>query len=148
MTYRRRRIEGLTSADPVTLGTVGGGPGTGGYAALRAIIARNWASSAKAAAGTDNSAGIKVTDADGRIIFAEANTRDYKTAEVRLNLIRDVTDGSLTDGTFVDFTGAAVTRAAESEAVSPMPFKLPFSVAAVGFGTVTDFLTVDLLLEV
>jgi hypothetical protein len=148
MTFRRRRIEGLTSAAPVVLGTVGGGPGTGGYAAFRGLIARNWASSAKAAAGTDTAGRIEVKDADGRIFFLDAVDRDYATAEVRLNVIRDVTATGLTDGTFVDATGAAVTMIAESETQGNTPFKLPFTVTARNFGTVTDFLTVDLLLEV
>ena len=148
MTFRKRRIEGLTSAAPVVLGTVGGGPGTGGFAALRAIIARNFASSAKAAAGTDVLGKLEVKDAAGRIVFLDAADRDYATAEVRLNVVRDTTATGLSDGTFVDATGAAIAMAAETEASSPQPFQLPFTVTARNFGTTTDFLTVDLLLEV
>jgi hypothetical protein len=149
MTFRKRRIEGLTSAAPVVLGTVGGGPGTGGYAALRAIIARNFASSAKAAAGADVLGTLEVKDTEGRIMFLDAADRDYATAEVKLIVVRDDTATGLTGfGTFVDSTGAAITMAAQTEAVSPTPFKLPFTVTARNFATVTDFLTVDLLLEV
>jgi len=149
MAFKKRRIEGLTSAAPVVLGSVGGGPGTGGYAALRAIIARNFASSAKAAAGADVLGTLEVKDAEGRIMFLDAADRDYATAEVRLNVTRDVTATGLTGaGTYVDATGAAITMAAETEAGSPQPYKLPFTVTARNFATVTDFLTVDLLLEV
>jgi hypothetical protein len=149
MTFRRRRVEGLTTSASFTLGTVGGGPGTGGYATLRGISARNWASSAKAAAGTDAAGKLEVDDADGYVIFLDAADRDYKTAQVRLNTVTDDTRTGLEAiTTFVDMTGAPLTFAANAFLPQPMVFKLPFTVKAINFGTVTDFLTVDLLLEV
>jgi hypothetical protein len=153
MAFVRRRVEGLTTATPVTIGTVGGGNAGVGpsrqYAALRCIEARNFSSSAKSAAGADVLGRIEIDDADGRILFLDAADRDYATALVRLIVVRDVTATGLTNyGTVVDATGAAVTLAAESEGFAPAPFRLPFTVKGVNFGTTTDFLSVDLILEV
>jgi len=150
MAFVRRRVEGLTTATPVTIGSVGGGPkaGPGAYARLLRIIARNFASAAKAAAGADVLSKISVEDAEGKVLFLDAADRDYATAEVRLDVFTDVTVTGLTGSTPVDRTGAAFTLNADATYLTPVAAKLPFVVKGVNFGTVTDFLSVDLILEV
>jgi hypothetical protein len=150
MAFVRRRVEGLTTATPVTIGTVGGGvkAGTGAYARLWRIIARNFASSLKAAAGADVLGRIEVDDAEGKVLYLDAADRDYATAEVRLDVHTDVTATGLTGSTDVDRTGAAFTLNADATFMVPVIAKLPFTVKGINFGTVTDFLSVDLILEV
>jgi len=152
MAFVRRRVEGLTTATPVTIGTVGGGNAGVGpsrqYARLLRIIARNFASSLKAAAGADTAGRIEIDDAEGKVIYLDAADRDYATAEVRLSVHEDVTVTGLTGFTDVDATGAAFTRNADATYMANIVAKLPFTVKGVNFGTVTDFLSVDLILEV
>lgn len=136
---RRRRVQGLLSASPVTLGTIGLGSK---FAFLRAIRARNWASSAKAGAGTDTAVKVKITDNNGDIVFLDAADRDYATAEVTLYPSADDTTTGL-GITPVDATGAAATAGAGS----PIIMESPVTVVITNGGTATDFMTVDLIVE-
>src|SRR5436189_124234 len=61
------------------------------YGCVRGIQARNWASSAKAAAGTDALMKIQLADADGVVFYLDASDRDYKTARVDLVIGQDDT---------------------------------------------------------
>jgi hypothetical protein len=145
MAFKRRRIEGLTSAAPKELGSVGLGAA---YGRVFGMVARNYASSAKAAAGTDTAGRIELKDANGDIFFLDAADRDYATAEVTLAFHMDATVTGL-GITPVDLTGAAITGAAGDNPTAEMPVvKGPITVTARNFGTVTDYLSVDLLVEV
>ena len=149
MTILKRHVEGLTSASPVAIGTVGLGSNQVGsfagakYGKLVGIIARNYASSAKSGAGTDTAGRIKITDAASKVVYLDAADRDYATAEVFLLPSQDDTATGL-DVTPVDATGAAATAGAGA----PIIMKSPVTVTAVNFGTATDYLSVDLLVEV
>lgn len=141
MAFKRRRTEGLTSAAPVELPKVGlGAP----YGRVFGIVARNWASSAKAAAGVDVLGRIELKDDNGDIFYLDAADRDYATAEVTLAIALDDTLTGL-NVIAVDSTGAA---AAAGEPVANPVVRSPITVTARNFATTTDFLTVDLLVEV
>jgi hypothetical protein len=141
MTIKKRRVEGLlddTDADlspnPVNLGAK--------YAKLLAIRARSWASAAKAGAGTDNAVKIEITDYNGNIVYLDASDRDYKTAEVVLLPTQD--DTAAGAALPVDATGATATAGAGG----PIVLESPVRVAILNGGTATDFMTVDLIVEV
>jgi hypothetical protein len=140
MAFKRRRIEGLLSSATATLGDVGLGAA---YGRVFGIVARNWASSAKAGAGTDTAVKIKLQDGNGDIFYLDASDRDYATAEVTLNIMPDDTATGL-GVTPVDATGAAATAGG---GVNPI-VKSPVTVIVLNGGTATDFMTVDLLVEV
>lgn len=144
MTFKKRRVEALVSADPVDLGTIGLGAK---YGRLVGIRARNWASSAKAAAGTDAGVRIRVTDNNSDVVFLDAADRDYKTAEVTLQVggPDDTTTGLGVTG--VDPTGAAIA-ASEGGAGNGVLMESPVTVRVVNGTTATDYMTVDLLVEV
>lgn len=143
MAIKKRRVEGLISASPTT--TLSGATlGLGAkYGKLLGIRARNWASSAKAGAGTDTAIRIKVTDNNGDVVYLDAADRDYATAEVTLVVGADDTTTGL-GITPVDSTGAA----ASAGAGLPVVMESPVTVGVVNGGTATDFLTVDLIVEV
>lgn len=139
MAFIRRRLAGLTAAAPQDLGTVD--PGTD-YSVLKAIIARNWASIAKAGAGTDVAQRISLTDAND-IIYLDAADRDYATAEVTLYPTMDDTATGL--GTLaVDATGAAATAGAGNDIL----VKGTVNVDIINGGTATDYFEIDLIFEV
>ncbi len=139
MAYRRKGpAAALTAASPQTLGTISlGAP----YARVVGIIARNWASSAKAAAGTDSAIKISLTDANGMIFYLDASDRDYKTATVFLMLRPDDTLTGLTYAV-VDSTGAAATADESFPIVAS-----PVTVKATNGGTATDYMEVYLIVE-
>lgn len=92
------------------------------------------------ATGTDVLTKIRITDADGRIVFLDAADRDYKTAAVDLLISQDVTATGLS-GTPVDMTGAALTIGLGN--ASP-PVKSPLEIAYINGGTAGDVLAFDL----
>lgn len=139
MTISRRTSAGLLSADPVSFTAVGLGTK---YAKLLAIRARNYASSAKLAAGTDSAVKIKITDANSDVVYLDASDRDYKTAEVTLNVSQDDTATGL-GVTPVDATGAAVTAGAGT----PIIMQSPVTVTIINGTTATDYMEVQLLVE-
>jgi len=142
MTIKRRRVEGLLadsdeplSPNPLNLGAK--------FATLKQIRARNWASAAKAGAGTDTAVKIKVTDNNSDVVYLDASDRDYATAEVTLLPSQDDTATGL--GVIpVDATGAAATAGAGA----PIVLESPVVVSILNGGTATDFMTVDLIVEV
>jgi len=143
MTIKKRRVEALVATDPVTLGTISFGGGNHKYGILRGIRARNWGSAAKAGAGTDTAVKIKITDNNSDVVYLDATDRDYATAEVTLNISQDDTATGL--GVVpVDATGAAATAGAGAAVVC----ESPVTVAIVNGTTATDFMTVDLIVEV
>lgn len=142
MVIKKRRVEGLLadsdeplSPNPLNLGAK--------YAKLLTIRARNWASAAKAGAGTDDAVRIKITDNNSDVVYLDAADRDYKTAEVTTNPTQDDTSTGL--GVVpTDATGAAATAGAGA----PIIMESPVVVSVVNGGTATDFMTVDLIVEV
>lgn len=142
MTIKKRRSEGLVTANPTSFTPVSLGAKYGKILGLRA---RNWASAAKAGAGNDALIKIKITDNNGDVVYLDAADRDYKTAEVTLNITQDDTVAGL-DVLAVDATGAAATAGAGA----PVLAESPVTVTIVNGATAvaTDFMTVDLLVEV
>jgi hypothetical protein len=149
----------VTSAATTVLGTISlGAP----YALVLGFVGANWASSAMAAEGTDAAEKVKLTDADGKVIFLDAADRDY-----------GATSGPTpsTDGTYIFFTGDPTTTGLtvrhtdatgavldiDEEAtpdvdsqMSGMPgafAKSPVSVEVQNAGTPTDYFTVYLFVQ-
>jgi hypothetical protein len=148
MAIKRRRVEGLVLDTDHDLNNAAGAQTVklslgAKYAKLVAIRARNWASSAKAGAGTDTAQKLRITDANGDVVYLDAADRDYATAEVTLNPTQDDTATGL-GVTPVDATGAAATAGAGA----PIILEGPVLVAVVNGGTATDFFTCDLFVEV
>lgn len=143
----RRRIEGLVLDADHDLGNVADEQtvklGLGSkFAELLEIRARNWASAAKAAAGTDVLQRIRITDNNADVKYLDAADRDYATAEVTLAPVLDDTATGL--GVLgVDATGAV--RAAGSG--GKIILESPVLVAVVNGGTATDFFTCDLIVR-
>ena len=142
MTIKRRRVEGLLSdsdepllPNPLNLGAK--------FATLRQIRARNWNAAAKASAGTDTAVKIKITDYNNDVVYLDAADRDYATAEVTILPSQDDTATGL--GVVpTDATGAAATAGAGA----PIVLESPVVVSILNGGTATDFMTVDLIVEV
>jgi len=130
----------VTSASTTVLGTITLGAS---YAKILGIVARNWASSAKAGAGTDALEKIKLTDAASKVVFLDAADRDYKTAEVTLLIAADDTATGLTPIP-VDATGAAASAGAGISLIA----KSPVTVEIQNAGTATDYFECYLLVEV
>lgn len=136
---RKRRVEGLVSADPVSFPALALGTK---YAKLLGIRARNWGSAAKSGAGTDAAVKIKITDNNSDVVYLDASDRDYAAAEITLNVSADDTATGL-GVTPVDATGAAVTAGAGA----PIWMESPVTVTIINGTTATDFMTVDLIVE-
>jgi len=139
MPFIRRRLAGLTAAAPQDLGTVD--PGVP-YSVLKAIIARNFASIAKAGAGIDVAQRVSLTD-DNDIVYLDAADRDYATAEVTLYPTMDDTATGL-GSLAVDATGAAATAGAGADILC----KGAVNVDIINGGTATDYFEIDLIFEV
>ncbi len=141
MAYRKTAaVAAVTTAATTVLGTVSlGAP----YGVVKGFTARNWASSAKAGAGTDALEKVKLTDAAGNVFFLDAADRDYKTAAVVLAIGADLTGTGLT-AIPVDATGAAVEAAGGVEVV----VQSPITVEVQNAGTATDYFEVSLFVEV
>lgn len=136
---RKIRAEGLTAATPQVIGVKSLGTK---YARLLEIRVRNWASSAKAGAGTDTAIKVKLTDGNAVVKYLDAADRDYATAAVVLIPSQDDTATGL--GVVpVDATGAA----ASAGAGAPIVLQSPVTVTIVNGGTATDFVTVDMIVE-
>lgn len=134
-------LAAVTTAATTVLGTVALGAA---YGIVRGFTARNWASSAKAAAGTDALEQVQLTDADGIIFYKDAADRDYKTAAVEIAFDADDTATGL-GVTATDATGAA--RAAGEGAVQYVA-KSPITVTVLNAGTATDYFAISLKAEV
>jgi hypothetical protein len=141
-------VSALTAATPQSLGSVSlGAP----YAKVLGFTMANWASSAKAAEGTDTAQKVSLTDAAGRVIYLDAADFDYGAASgaaigvgFHTTLIGqdDTSTGLLTRA--VDATGAAATAGAGV----PIIAKSPVTVAVLNGGTATDYVEVALIVEV
>ena|SRR5438128_2477436 len=140
MTIRKRHCEALTATPTAQIGSLGLGVPFG---KLLGIRARLWASAAKTSAGADPAVRLKVTDGNSKVIYLDAADRDYATAEVDLNISQDDTATGL-GITPVDATGALATAGAGA----PVWGQGPFVVSVVNAGTATDFMAVDLIVEV
>lgn len=145
MTIKKRRAEGLLSDSDEALlpNPISFGGGNHKYGKILGFRARNWASSAKAGAGADNAVKVKITDNNGDVVYLDASDRDYATAEVTLSISQDDTATGL-GVTPVDATGAAATAGAGA----PIWAESPVVVSILNGGTATDFMTVDLIVEV
>lgn len=137
--HRRGPAAAVTAASPQTLGDVYLGTK---YARVMGFQARNWASSAKAGAGTDAAAKISLTDANGMIFYLDASDRDYKTGNVFAFIRYDDTITGLSQ-IYVDATGAAVAADTEQFPV----VKSPVTVKVTNATTVTDYFEVYLFVE-
>lgn len=130
----------VTTAATTVLGTIALGAA---YGRVHGFVARNWASSAKAGAGTDALEKVKLTDADGIVVFLDAADRDYKTAAVNVAFAQDDTSTGLSV-TSTDATGAAATAGAGNQWVA----KSPITVEVQNAGTATDYFELSLLVEI
>lgn len=131
----------VTTAATTVLGTVSLGAAYGRVLGYRA---RNWASSAKAGAGTDALSRLKLADANGLIFYLDATDVDYKTAEINRVISQDDTATGLTGPLAVDHTGAAVTAGA---GIHPI-LRSPITVTITQADTATDYMEVYLRTEI
>jgi hypothetical protein len=131
----------VTTADPTTLGTINLGTS---LVRVLGFQARNWASSAKAGAGTDATERIKLVDANGQIVFLDAADRDYKSQNTFVWFAADDTVTGLTGTVFADATGAAAgaTGVPVTQLVAS-----PVTVSVTGSNTATDYLEVYLFVQ-
>jgi len=138
--HKTKTIAALTAADPQTIGTVYLGAKV---ARVVGFVARNWASAAKAAGGTDTTQRVKLTDAAGVVFFLDAADVDYKTALKHVAFAQDTTVTGL-NVKAADATGAAITDPGQVivGAVSPV------TVVVTGGGTTTDYFEIFLITEV
>jgi len=144
MSFRKTvPVAAVTTAATTVLGTISlGAP----YGKVHGFYARNWASSAKAAAGTDALQKVKLTDAHGTVFFLDAVDRAYHTAEVVLLIEYD---DVLTGLGFLAVTGTgAAWVATEGQSLSPPVVQSPITVEVQNAGTATDYFEVYLLVEV
>lgn len=142
MSYRKTAaVAALTAATPQALGSVAlGAP----YARVLGFQIRNWASSAKAAAGADVLQRVKLVDADSRTFYLDAADADYATAAKFVFFQQDETATGLSD-LKLDATGAALSsQGTDAGAV----VKSPVAVSIINGGTVTDYAEVYLFVEV
>jgi hypothetical protein len=153
MTILKRHVEGLISANPVDLSPVGLGSNQVGafagakFGRLVGIRARNFASSAKSGAGSDTAIRLRITDGNSDIVYLDAADVDYATAEVTVwpsgdDTVTGIT--STTGGISVDQTGAAASAGSGSGII----MQSPVTVRVVNGTTATDYISVDLLVEV
>lgn len=134
-------VAAVTTAATTVLGTASlGAP----FGRVYGFTARNWASSAKAAAGTDALEKVKLTDAAGVVFYLDAADRDYKTAAVNVFFDTDDTATGLSV-TATDATGAA--RAA-GEGGTVAVVQSPITIEIQDAGTATDYFEVSLFVEV
>jgi hypothetical protein len=142
MPYRKTaELAAVTTAATTVLGTVSlGAP----FGIVKGFVAQNWASSAKAGAGTDALEKVKLTDAAGAVFFLDAADRDYKTAAVRVFFDADDTATGL-GVTATDATGAA--RAAGEGGVAFVA-QSPITVEVQNAGTATDYFAISLYVDI
>ncbi len=114
----------------------------------------NWASSAKAAEGTDTAQKVKLADATGRIVFLDAADRDYgatsgptgsaASSGTTIMFGQDETVTGIGD-IHTDATGAALSSQAGLKGAL---CKSPVTVSILNGGTATDYVEVYLYVEV
>ena len=146
MAFKKRRIEGLTTANPVSLGTVGLGAG---YGVVHGFRLKLWATAAKAANGADTTGNLKLVDADGFTFYdgtATLTVDATPTQGVQVNILPD--DSIPLAAVMVSRDNLGVLGVATEGASAKVVVRSPITVSAVGFATTTEFLTVDLLVEV
>ena len=132
MSFRKTSaVAAVTSASTTVIGTINLGAA---YGVVLGFEARNWASSAKAGAGTDTAEKVKLTDAASKVFYLDASDRDYATALVTLAFAQDDTATGLSISA-VDATGAAATAGASVLLV----VKSPITVEVQNAGTATDY---------
>lgn len=143
---------GLTTggtADALTTVSLGAA-----YGRVFGFQAANWASSAKAAEGTDAAQRVKLADATGRIVYLDAADRDYgatsgptgsaSSSGTTIFFGQDETVTGIGD-IHVDATGAALSsQAGQKGAIC----KSPVTVTILNGGTATDYVEVYLYVEV
>jgi hypothetical protein len=142
MTIKKRTTAGLLTSATTTLPTLGLGAKFGRLVAIRA---RNYASSAKLAAGADVLVKLKITDNNSDVVFLDAADKDYATAELTLYPIVDDTVTGLGIAA-VDATGAAAA-AGESAGVG-IVLESPVTVQVLNGATVTDYFECQLIVDV
>lgn len=150
MAFRKTSaVAALTTAATTVLGTISlGAP----YGRVFGFQAANWASSAKAAEGTDAAEKVKLTDAAGRVFFLDAADVDYgatsgptpTTGGTYVFFGGDETTTGLTDR-HVDATGAALSSQAGQKGAI---VQSPITVEVQNAGTATDYFEVSLFVEV
>jgi len=141
MAFRKTSsAEAVTSAATTVIGTISLGAG---YGLVLGLFGRNWASSAKAGAGTDTAERIKLTDAALRVFFLDAADRDYVGGKTLILTGQDDTATGLTPFA-VDATGAAASAGAGGLLV----VQSPVTVEIQNAGTATDYFEVYLLVAV
>lgn len=141
MAYRKRGpAAGLVADTDHDIGTIYLGAA---YARVVGFQARNYASSAKAAAGTDVLAKVKLTDADGIVFYLDAADRDYATALKNYYIEQDDTITGL-GVVVVDSTGAAV---AAGQQVEHFVVKSPVTVTVLNGATATDYFEAYLFVD-
>lgn len=113
------------------------------YAKVIGFQARNYASSAKAGAGTDVLQKVKLTDADGIIFYLDAAARDYATALKNYYIEQDDTITGL-GIVVVDATGAAV---AAGQQVENVVVASPVTVTILDGATATDYFEITLMVD-
>lgn len=142
MAFKKRHAEKLVAADPTTVGTVGLGAS---YGRVFGIVARNFSSSAKSAGGTSTTQKLKLTDANSDVFYLDATARDM-TTEVTLMLGYDDVN---TGGGILPVTGTgAAYVAGEGQALGPPVVKSPVTITVLEGEVATDYISVDLLVEV
>lgn len=134
---KRGPAAGLVAADPQSLGTISlGAP----YGVVKGFNARNYASSAKAAAGTDTAQKVQLTDANGVVFYLDAADKDYATAAI--DRVIAGTDDTVTGLGVIstDATGATATAGASGDFVA----KSPVTVVVDNGTTATDYFEIYL----
>jgi hypothetical protein len=122
------------------------------YARILGFQAANWASSAKAAEGTDTAQRVQIVDADNNIVYLDAADADYgatsgATPSVNGRYIAITGDETATGLTWLnlDRTGAALSSQGGQDGVIA---KSPVVVSVVNGGTATDYFEASLYVEV
>lgn len=140
----------VTSAATTVLGTIElGAP----YALVLGFDAANWASSAKAAEGTDAAEKVKLTDADGYVLYLDAADRDYgatsgptpSTNGTRTIITPDETTTGLSHR-HLDATGTALAADAGAGTAGVLA-RSPVTAEVQNAGTATDYFEVALLVQ-
>ena len=142
MTIKKRTTAGLLTSTTTTLPTLGLGAKFGKLVAIRA---RNYASSAKLAAGTDVLTKLKLTDNNGDVVFLDAADKDYATAELTLYPYLDDAVTGL-NIVAVDATGTATV--ATEGTPSDIVLESPVTVQVLNGATVTDYFECQLIVDV
>lgn len=143
MTFKKKRVEGLIADSDHPIGTLYLGAK---YARFYGFRARNWASSAKAGAGTDTAVKIRLTDANSDIFYLDATDTNYATAEVTYFVGYDDLNTGLGISP-VTAIGSAWVATEGATLVGPI-IESPITVEIVNGGTATDYFTFDALVEV